>query len=148
MTQVRFYHLRTATLERALPKLLEKVLGLGERAVIVAAPERLDSLDAALWTYDDRGFLPHGSAREGHAEHQPIWLTDRIERPNRAAVLVLTEAGEPVDLADWKMAIDFIDGGNESAVAAARTRWRAWQQAGHELTYWTQGADGAWTKTA
>jgi DNA polymerase-3 subunit chi len=63
-------------------------------------------------------------------------------------VLVLTEAAEPVDLADWKMAIDFIDGGNEAAVAAARTRWRAWQQAGHELTYWTQGADGGWSKSA
>jgi DNA polymerase-3 subunit chi len=48
LAQVRFYHLRTATLERALPKLLEKVLGLGERAVIVAAPERLESLDTAL----------------------------------------------------------------------------------------------------
>src|SRR5262245_622117 len=131
MAQVRFYHLRTATLERALPKLLEKVLGLGERAVIVATAERMDSLDAALWTYDDRGFLPHGSAREGHPEHQPIWLTDHVERPNGAQVLVLTEAGEPVDLASWKMAIDFIDGGNENAVAAARTRWRAWQQAGH-----------------
>jgi DNA polymerase III subunit chi len=148
VAQVRFYHLRTATLERALPKLLEKVLGLGERAVIVAAPERLESLDAALWTYDDRGFLPHGSARDGEAEHQPIWLTDHIERPNGAAVLVLTEASEPVDLAAWKMAIDFIDGGNEAAVAAARTRWRAWQQAGHGLTYWTQGAEGGWSKSA
>jgi DNA polymerase-3 subunit chi len=148
LTQIRFYHLRTSTLERALPKLLEKVLALGERAVIVAAPERLDSLDGALWTYDDRGFLPHGSARDGHPEHQPIWLSDRIERPNGAAVLVLTEASEPVDLGDWKMAIDFIDGGNEAAVAAARTRWRAWQQAGHELTYWTQGPDGGWSKSA
>jgi DNA polymerase-3 subunit chi len=140
--------LRTATLERALPRLLEKVLGLGERAVIVTTPERLESLDTALWTYDDRGFLPHGSARDGQAEHQPIWLTDHIERPNGAAVLVLTEAGEPVDLAAWKMAIDLFDGGNEAAVAAARTRWRAWQQAGHELTYWTQGADGGWSKSA
>jgi len=124
------------------------VLRLGERVVIVAAPERLESLDAALWTYDDRGFLPHGSARDGHAEHQPIWLTDRIERPNGAAVLVLTEAGDPVDLGDWKMAIDFIDGGNEAAVAAARGRCKAWQGAGHELTYWTQGQDGGWTKSA
>lgn len=148
MAQVRFYHLRTATVERALPRLMEKVLQLGERAVVVAAPERLDSLDAALWTYDERGFLPHGSSRDGHPEHQPIWLTDRVERPNGGAVLVLTEGGEPVDLADWKMAIDFIDGGDEAAVAAARARWRAWQKAGHELTYWTQGADGGWTKSA
>jgi DNA polymerase-3 subunit chi len=123
-------------------------MGLGERAVIVAGPERMDSLDAALWTYDERGFLPHGSARDGHPEHQPVWLTDRIENPNGAGVLVLTEAREPVDLAPWKMAIDFIDGGDENAVAAARGRWKAYQQAGHELTYWTQGAEGGWTKSA
>ena len=148
MAQVRFYHLRTSTLERALPRLMEKVLQLGERAVIVTAPERLASLDAALWTYDERGFLPHGAQRDGHPEHQPIWLATRVERPNGGTVLVMTEGGEPVDLSDWKMAIDFIDGGDEAAVAAARIRWRAWQKAGHELTYWTQGPDGGWTKTA
>ena len=38
--------------------------------------------------------------------------------------------------------------GAEQFLLAARERWRAYQQAGHELTYWTQGADGGWTKTA
>ncbi len=115
---------------------------------MVTSAERLDSLDAALWTFDDRGFLPHGSAKDGHPAHQPVWLSDHIENPNRAGALVLTEGGAAVDLSDWKMAIDFIDGGDEGAVQAARERWRAYQQAGHELTYWTQGADGGWTKTA
>ncbi|MBL8835845.1 MAG: DNA polymerase III subunit chi [Alphaproteobacteria bacterium] len=148
MAQVRFYHLRTATLERTLPKLLEKVLGLGERAVVVAPAERIDSLDAALWTYDDRGFLPHGSAKDGQPAHQPIWLTDHVENPNGAGALVVTEGRAPIDLSAWKMAIDFIDGGDDAAVQAARGRWRAYQQAGHELTYWTQGPEGGWTKTA
>jgi DNA polymerase III subunit chi len=158
LAEIRFYHLRTATLERALPRLLEKVLALGERAVVVAGAERLAALDAALWTYDDRAFLPHASsseapppgiAREDYARHQPVWLTEQIESPNGAGVLVLSGDGDATpDLANWRMAIHFIDGADDQAVDGARARWREYKAAGHDLTYWTQGQDGGWTKTA
>ena len=69
---------------------MEKVLARGSRAVVVAgSEERVEHLNALLWTYDDRGFLPHGSARDGFAAEQPVYLTTEEENPNAATVLVL-----------------------------------------------------------
>ena len=39
MTEVRFYHLTTIGLDRALPQLLEKTLERGKRAVVMARSE-------------------------------------------------------------------------------------------------------------
>jgi len=41
-------------------------------AVQGASEERLDALDAHLWTYKDDGFLPHGTWREPDAAEQPV----------------------------------------------------------------------------
>lgn len=146
MTEVRFYHLRTTPLERALPQLLEKILARGDRAVVMAgSPERVAALDDALWTYNDRAFLPHGTARDGHAEEQPVWLTTAAENPNRANVLVLAD-GAAADVAGWTMVLDIFDGGSDAAVAAARERWKGHKATGHELTYWKQDDQGRWEK--
>ena len=51
-----------------LPELLEKSYERGWRVVVQAASdERVDALDAHLWTYRDDNFLPHGTARESEA---------------------------------------------------------------------------------
>ena len=147
MSEIRFYHLRTTALERALPQLLEKVLARGTRAVVMAgSPERVAALDTALWTYDDRAFLPHGSARDGFAEEQPIWLTTDPENPNGAQVLVLTD-GATAEVGSWPMVLDVFDGNSDDAVAAARARWKTHKAAGHELTYWKQDDQGKWEKS-
>ena len=66
MTEIGFYHLLTTPLERALPRLLERARAQGYRLVVRAASsERVEHLNALLWTYDEAGFLPHGSARDG-----------------------------------------------------------------------------------
>src|SRR6476620_10858207 len=68
MTEAVFYHLIRKPLERALPELLEKSYERGWRVVVqVASDERVDALDAHLWTYRDDNFLPHGTARDGDA---------------------------------------------------------------------------------
>ena len=68
MVEIAFYQLRRTPLEKALPKLLEKVLESGRRAVVLAASEeRAEALNAALWTYEQGSFLPHGTARDGNA---------------------------------------------------------------------------------
>ena len=87
MTAVGFYHLLGSPLEEALPKLLEKALEKGMRALVVTGSrERAEHLDTVLWTYEEGSFLPHGCA--GHArnvEHQPIWLSDRTTIPTAPA---------------------------------------------------------------
>lgn len=146
MTDVSFYHLRTMTLERALPKILERALADGYRIVMMAgSPERVDHLDSLLWTYNEASFLPHGSARDGNADRQPIWLTADDENPNRASMLVLVDSARSAHLASFARCCDIFDGNDEAAVAAARQRWKEAKAAGHQLTYWEQ-TDTRWEK--
>jgi len=149
MTEIRFYHLQTSTLEAALPPMLEKTLERGQRAIVMAgSPERVEALTSYLWTYNDRGFLPHGSARDGFAERQPIWLTEKDENPNSAQVLFLTDGATSERVADFTLCVELFDGNDEKAVAAGRERWRAYKEAGHKLTYWQQSAAGRWEQKA
>ena len=98
-TDVFFYHLEHQTLERVLPSLLEKTLARGWRAVVQAGSEdRLEAIDLALWTYADDSFLPHGTARVGHASEQPVYLTLGDETPNGAGVRFLVDGAEAQDL--------------------------------------------------
>ncbi|MGH6618686.1 MAG: DNA polymerase III subunit chi, partial [Alphaproteobacteria bacterium] len=92
MTEIRFYHLQRMPLDRALPMLLERTLERGWRAVVQAdSEERVQALNGQLWTYGKDSFLPHGTAREGDAALQPVWLTHRDENPNGANVLFLVD---------------------------------------------------------
>ncbi len=155
MTELRFYHLQRRTLEQALPPLLEKVIERGMRAVVMTtSEERLEAFNQALWTWDAASFLPHGSAKDGFAADQPIWLTVTAENPNGATVLVLTDgadggagAGTGAGvLAGISLVCDLFDGNDGGAVAAARERWRRGKAAGHEMTYWQQSASGGWER--
>ena len=149
MTDIGFYHLRKSTLEIALPALLEKVLASGQRAVVMAgSEERVDALNAALWTTRPDSFLPHGSARDGEAARQPIWLTAADENPNGAQVLVLTDGARSDGVSDYARCLELFDGNDEAAVAAARQRWKAYNEAGHNVTYWQQTPRGSWEKAA
>jgi len=59
--EIVFYHLERTPLDKALPQLLEKVVGRGWKAVVeTGTPDRLAALDTALWTYADDNFLAHG----------------------------------------------------------------------------------------
>jgi DNA polymerase-3 subunit chi len=148
MTDIGFYHLMTTPLERALPRLLERALAEGHRVVVMAgSSERVDHLDQVLWTYDDASFLPHGSARDGNAERQPVWLTTADENPNGATLLVLVDGARSAGVAAYRRVLDVFDGGDEAAVEAARGRWRDAKAVGHALTYWQQTASG-WEKRA
>ena len=149
MTEIGFYHLTRLSLEQALPRLLERAMSVGHRAVVLAgSDERAEALNALLWTFAERSWLPHGGAREGFAEDQPIWLSAREENPNGADLLFMLDAVEPDFVGGFARAFDLFDGADEEAVAAARRRWAAWKAGGHALTYWRQNEAGGWEKQA
>jgi DNA polymerase-3 subunit chi len=152
MAEYGFYHLTRTPLGQALPKLLGRVLAGGGRAMVrLASPERLEALDAALWTCPDPDWLPHGTPRSGDARRQPIWLTTEDAgpggAPNGARFLFLLEGSDSARLDAFDRVLDLFDGGDEAALAAARQRWRAAKAAGHALAYWQQGPRG-WEKKA
>ena len=148
MSEIAFYHLQRSPLEAVLPRLLEKTLAAGKRAVVVAgSPQRVEALNVVLWTYGQNSWLPHGSSRDGSADEQPVWLTDGEDNPNGASFLFLTDSSTgPV--ADYERCFDLFDGNDTTAVDAARERWKAYKAAGHAVTYWQQSDAGKWEKKA
>jgi DNA polymerase-3 subunit chi len=149
VVEVGFYHLTVTPLEKALPRLLERVLEGGHRALVLAgSPERVADLDATLWTYDPGSFLPHGTARDGRPERQPIYLTAAAENPNGADVLVVVDGATPAAIEGFDRCLDLFDGADPAALAAARERWKAHKAAGRAAVYYQQGEGGRWEKKA
>ncbi len=149
-TEVRFYHLTHRSLEDTLPVMLDRAVNRDRRRAVVLAgsEERVEALNAHLWTYNDRVFLPHGSKRDGFAARQPVWLTAADENPNGGEVLFLTDGARSEKVGDFQLACELFDGNDPEAVAAARERWTAYKGAGHKLTYWQQTDRGGWEKKA
>ena len=147
MTEVAFYHLTRSTLEQALPKLLEKTLQAGKRAVVRAgSARRVEDLNTALWSYDPASWLPHGSAKDGQAEDQPVWLTDGVENPNAAQFAFLADGVTCEDLAGFERCFELFDGTLDTAVQTARAHWKTYKDLGFDLAYWQQTDSGGWQK--
>ncbi|KZM50329.1 DNA polymerase III subunit chi [Labrenzia sp. OB1] len=148
-TEVVFYHLLHQPLEAALPKLLLKCLERDWKVVVqTGSEERCSALDAHLWTFADDSFLPHGTKADGHAEHQPIYLTAEQDNPNAAEVRFLVDRAPPPPLATYTRAIYMFDGNDQDAVQEARMRWKEAKNEGFEIAYWQQTQTGGWEKKA
>lgn len=144
-----FYHLERQPVERVLPTLIEKTLERGWRAVVqVGSQERLEAIDASLWTFTEDSFLPHGTARTGYAEDQPVYLTTGDDAPNGAGVRFVVDGATPAKFSGLERIVFLFDGNDGEAVAAARTQWKLAKAAGCGLTYWQQSESGRWEKKA
>jgi DNA polymerase-3 subunit chi len=149
VTEVLFYHLERQTLEAVLPRLLEKTLERGWRAVVQAeSEERVEALSSTLWSYRDESFLPHGTTADGHGGMQPVWLTAGGDTPNAATVRFFVDGAAPAGLEGLERAVYLFDGRDEGAVAEAREHWKAIKAAGHAATYWQQDEAGRWINRA
>ncbi len=145
MTTIQFYHLLSTPQLRAVPKLMEKVLASGARVVmLVSSDAALKEMSNALWSNDPSSFLPHGSARDGHASAQPIYLALADENPNGADVLCVLDGSLPPSAASYSKLLDVFDGADESEVAAARERWVHYKSQGFALQYVKQQKGGGW----
>jgi DNA polymerase-3 subunit chi len=150
MTEILFYHLIHQPLERVLPTLLEKSLARGWRVVVQAASdERIEALDAHLWTFRDDSFLPHGTGRDAEAREQPILLTMRDDNPNGASVRFLLDgAPVPADADAYARIVLLFDGDDPDAVDAARAHWSEAKTKGFDVTYWQPDERGRWQRKA
>ena len=146
MTEIGFYHLTRTALGQALPQLLGRTLAAGQRALVLGPdPAALDALSAALWAQP--AWLPHGSAADGDPDLQPIWLSSEPKALNGARFLFLVDGAETDQVGTFDRVFDLFDGNNQTAVSAARLRWKAAKDAGHMLAYWQQ-TDTGWQKKA
>lgn len=146
-TEVRFYHLVRSSVESALPAILSKATGTGQRVVVKTADAAAAEILAdQLWSFDEHSFLPHGTKKDGHAERQPIWLTPGDDNPNGATILILTGGAATEKTADFTLCCEMLDGNDEAQVAAAREKWKVYKDAGYTVTYWKQTDAGGWEK--
>jgi DNA polymerase III subunit chi len=150
MTELLFYHLQGQKLEGVLTNLLERSLERGWRvAVQGGSEERIEALDAHLWTYRDDSFLPHGTWREAEAPQQPVLLTVNDGNPSGATVRFLIDgAALPADAEAYQRIVLIFDGDDEDALTAARAQWSEAKDKGFEASYWQPDDSGRWVKKA
>ena len=148
MSEIRFYHLLRQRVERALPALVGKALGTGKTIVVKTVDtQRVEFLNDALWTQDVQGFLPHGSAKDGHAADQPVWITDQDDVPNGARILICVDGAEVTTPEDFDLCCYVFDGNSDQAVHEARAKWKTYADQDLDMTYWQQTEQG-WQKKA
>jgi DNA polymerase III subunit chi len=150
MTEILFYQLNGQKLEQVLPPLIQRSLERGWRVVVQASSdERVEALDAHLWTWRDDAFLPHGTWREAEAAEQPVLLTVSGENPNGAVVRFLVDgAALPSDATAYQRLVLLFDGDDPEALEAARTRWVQVKNEGFDVTYWRTDENGRWQRQA
>jgi DNA polymerase-3 subunit chi len=145
--QVDFYHLTSTPLERALPRIAERVLTSGARLLIVARDEaQRVALDRLLWDYAPESFLPHGRSGEGEDGAQPILIAPDVKAANGARHIALVDGEWREDALDFERAFHFFD---EDRISAARAAWKS--LAGRqdvERRYWKQNEAGRWEQAA
>lgn len=149
MTEIRFYHLQKQTLDQALPLILEKAYASGQPILVkLESASEVERMNTHLWSYAPHTFLPHGSAKNGNADKQPIWLTDKDTNDNNAKILILTQGKTEENVDTYNLVCEMLNGHDENAISAARIRWKEYTSAGHDVTYWYQSESGKWEKKA
>lgn len=134
MTRVRFYHNAADPLALAC-ELVGRAYGSGRRiAIRTADPASARRLDAMLWTFDARAFIPHVLAdsplgaetpvRIASVGHEPDWHDDEM--------LFNLAADEPAHPERFRMVVEIV-GQSESDKLPARMRWQRYKAAGFDL---------------
>ena len=141
--QVDFYQLAGASIDQVLPRLAERVLGEGERLLVVAEDAGvLGHLDNLLWRYTPESFLPHGRAGEGDEAAQPILLATEPVAPNGATRLAIVDGRWRDEALGFERSFYLFD---NAAIEGARAAWRALATVdGVERRFWKRDGEGRW----
>ncbi len=115
-------------------RLLRKAYRKGARVVVTAPRELLATLDRALWTFDERDFVPHARIGAGSAlsARTPIWLVDGVPPDGAPEVLVNLGAEAPADPARFARIIEIV---SVEDADPGRRRWRDYKARGLEVRH-------------
>jgi DNA polymerase-3 subunit chi len=148
MTEIRFYHLRRDTADRAVPELVSKALEYGHR-ILLKLPDtsRRQHYDDWLWRYRADSFIPHGQDGDPHAAAQPVWLSTSDEAPNAASMALVVEGADLPPLDKFKLLCLVFGSENPEELERSRALWRSLKEKNiSNLTYWQQQENGSWAK--
>jgi len=145
--QVDFYHLTRLPLERALPRIAERVTEGGGRLLIVSADAaQRRQIDTLLWNWTPESFLPHAEAGAGDDALQPVLVAGEAAARNDARNVALIDGLWRDEALQFDRAFHFFD---EAHIAAARLAWKGLaDREGVERRYWKQDDSGRWQQAA
>ena len=144
--RVDFYQLGASSPERVIAAVAARLLGKGEKLLVVASDEALLArLDRQLWDQGAASFLPHGISGGSDDARQPILLSGDIDAPNLARNLLIAD-GEWRDAAlGFERAFFLFD---STTLEAARLAWKLLSgRDGVERHYWANEG-GKWVEKA
>jgi len=90
MQQFSIYQTSDELLLKAIFLLIEKCYYSDLKSVVLTADkEQQEMLNKNLWTYSRKQFIPHGSKTDPQPEKHPVYITDELQNPNNANVLII-----------------------------------------------------------
>ncbi|HEX2814121.1 MAG TPA: DNA polymerase III subunit chi [Sphingopyxis sp.] len=147
MPRVDFYRLTRDPVERVLPAIATRILGNGDRLLVVAASAmQRQAIDGALWTLQPAGFLPHGPAGSPDEAIEPILLAGAIAAgaPNGATHVALADGEWREEALGFARAFLLFD---NSRIDDARATWRALAvREDVDNRFWKQDDRGRWSE--
>ena len=147
MPRVDFYRLTRDPVERVLPALASRVLGNGDRLLVVAGPAmQRQAIDEALWTLQPASFLPHGAAGSPDEAIEPILIAGMLAAPppNGATHLALADGEWRDEALGFERTFLLFD---NSRIDDARAIWRSLAAKDEvDNRFWKQDESGRWSE--
>jgi DNA polymerase III subunit chi len=140
LTEVEF-HTGVADSVGFTCRLLRKACRQGARVLVTAPEATLRELDRALWTFEEREFVPHvrmPGAAASVAARTPVWLAGEVLSAGAPAVVVNLGAEAPADPAALPRLIEVVSADADDA-ARGRERWRAYKAASLQIKHHASG---------
>ena len=144
--RVDFYQLGEATIEGVIASVGQRLIGEGQRLLVVADDDALLArLDRLLWDQGSASFIPHGIAGGLDDSAQPILLSMGSDAPNVARNLLIADGQWREAALGYDRAFYLFDG---DSLEAARLAWKLLAgRDGVERHYWGH-EEGRWVKKA
>ena len=144
--RVDFYQLGEATVESVIASVGQRLLGEGQRLLVVAEDEALLArLERLLWDQGAASFIPHGLAGGNDDSAQPILLSSGSDAPNLARNMLIADGKWREAALGYERAFHLFDG---ESLEGARLAWKLLAgRDGVERHYWGH-EEGRWIKKA
>ena len=133
------FHTRVAYPMAYACRLLRKAARQGACVVVTGSAATLETLDAALWTFDPLDFIPHlmpapGTAVAERFRTTPVWLLQRPTEAIHHQVLVNLGAEAPEGFESFERVIEIVSTDDDSR-AAGRQRWKHYISRGYSIVH-------------
>ena len=144
--RVDFYQLGEATAESVIASVGQRLIGEGQRLLVVAEDEAtLARLDRLLWDQGASSFIPHGLAGGPDDSAQPILLSAGSDAPNRARNVLVADGKWREAVLAYDRAFHLFDA---DSLADARLAWKLLAGRGAVERHYWGFEDGRWVKKA